>query len=101
MGSGCHPLRRTADIHQAKGAALTDHDFLTLFTRILRDLLGEDSIALGMDTRRSDVEGWDSFMYVNFIVAVEMQLKIKFKVADVESFETVGDIVANARSLLA
>ena len=79
---------------------MTDQDLLTVFTRTLRDLLGDDSIVLAMNTRRSDVEGWDSFMYVNFIVAVELELKIKFSVADVESFETVGDIVAEARSLL-
>ncbi len=79
---------------------MTDHDFLTVFTRNLRDLLGDDSIVLALNTRRSDVEGWDSMMYVNFIVAVELELRIKFRVADVESFETVGDIVAEARSLL-
>ena len=79
---------------------MTDEDLLTLFTRTLRDLLGDDSIVLGTDTRRSDVDGWDSFKYVNFIVAIELQLKIKFRVADVESFRTVGDIVAEARRLL-
>jgi len=79
---------------------VTDQDLLTVFTRNLRDLLGDDSIVLTMNTRRGDVNGWDSFMYVNFIVAIELELKIKFSVADVESFETVGDIVAEARSLL-
>ena len=79
---------------------MTDHDFLTVFTRNLRDLLGDDSIVLDLNTRRGDVEGWDSMMYVNFIVAVELELRIKFRVVDVESFETVGDIVAEARSLL-
>jgi acyl carrier protein len=79
---------------------VTDHDFLAVFTRNLRDLLGDDSIVLTLNTRRGDVEGWDSMMYVNFIVAVELELRIKFRVADVESFETVGDIVAEARSLL-
>jgi acyl carrier protein len=47
------------------------------------------------------VADWDSFMYVNFIVAVEMELGIKFGVADVESFKSVGDIVAKTRALLA
>jgi acyl carrier protein len=79
---------------------MTDQDILTIFTRNLRDLLGDDSIVLAMNTRRSDVAGWDSFMYVNFIVAIELELQIKFRVADLESFETVGDIVAEARSLL-
>jgi len=79
---------------------VTDQDLLTVFTRTLRDLLGDDSIVLAMNTRRSDVEGWDSLMYVNFIVAIELELQIKFSVAGVESFETIGDIVTEARSLL-
>jgi len=80
---------------------VTDEEILAAFTRILRDLLGDDSIVLTMDTRRSDVPGWDSFMYVNFIVAAEQELKLKFSVADVESFVTVGDIAHKARALLA
>ena len=39
----------------------------------------------------ADVPNWDSFAYINFIVAVEMELGIKFSVAEVESFETVGE----------
>ena len=55
----------------------------------------DDSIVLTMDTHREDVPDWDSFVYINFIVAVETELGMKFNVVDVESFETVGDIVAN------
>jgi acyl carrier protein len=39
-------------------------------------------------------------MYINFIVAVEIELGIKFKVADVESFANVGEIVATIRTML-
>ena len=53
---------------------MTDTDILSVLTRILRDLLDDDAIELSMDTQRSDVHGWDSFMYVNFIVAAEMRL---------------------------
>ena len=79
---------------------MTEQEIFSLFTRILRDLLGDDSIELGPNTTRDDVPGWDSFAYVNFIVSVEMELGIKFSVADVESFMTVGDIVAETRRLL-
>jgi acyl carrier protein len=78
---------------------MTDQELLALFTRILRDLLSDDSLELAMDTRREDVPNWDSFAYLNFIVAVEMELGIKFKVADVESFENVGAIVTTAKAL--
>ncbi len=70
-----------------------DASTLGALTRILRDLLGDDSIVLEMSTTREDVHGWDSFNYVNFIVAVEMEFSIKFRIADVESFPNVAAIV--------
>lgn len=80
---------------------MTDQEMLEAFTRVLRDLLGDDSTSLAMDTRRSDVPNWDSFTYITFISAVEMELGIRFRIASVESFASVGDIVTEARSLLA
>jgi len=74
-------------------------DTLAELTRILRDLLDDDGILLSPGTRRPDVPGWDSLAYVNFIVAVEMRYGIKFRVADVEAFDTVGEIVAAVDAL--
>jgi acyl carrier protein len=79
---------------------MNDQEILDVLTRALRDLLMDDSIVLGMETRREDVPNWDSLVYINFIVAVEMQLGIKFKVADVESFGNVGEIVAGIKAML-
>jgi acyl carrier protein len=72
---------------------MTEQERLDRLTQILSDLLGDDSIALTMDTVRDDVDGWDSFNYVNFIVAVEAEFGIRFRIADVESFPNVGAIV--------
>lgn len=80
---------------------MTKQDILNSFTRILSDLLDDESIALTMGTRREDVAGWDSFNYVNFIAAVEIELGVKFSVADVESFENVGAVVTQTEKLLA
>jgi acyl carrier protein len=74
---------------------------LAALTRILRDLLGDESIELERSTVREDVPGWDSFNYVNFIVAAEMEFAVKFKVADVESFPNVGAIVDRIETLKA
>jgi acyl carrier protein len=79
---------------------MTDQEILEKFTRILRDLLLDDSIVLSMETRRQDVPNWDSFNYINFMVAVEIEFGVKFKVANIESFENVGAIVAETRELL-
>lgn len=80
---------------------MTDQEILDTLSRTLGDLLADDSIALQMTTRRSDVPGWDSFSYINFIAAVEMELGIRFGVADVESFENVGAIVRRVQALKA
>ncbi len=79
---------------------MTGQEVLDLLTRVLRDLLENDSIVLTTATRRQEVPNWDSLMYINFIVAVEIELGIKFKVADVESFANVGEIVATIRTML-
>jgi acyl carrier protein len=79
---------------------MTDQEILNAFNRILRDLLLDDSIALSIETRRQDIPNWDSFNYINFMVAVEIEFGVKFKVADIESFENVGAVVAETKALL-
>jgi acyl carrier protein len=79
---------------------MTEQDILNRLTRILQDLLSDDSIVLIMETKREDVANWDSFAYVSFIVAVEIEFGLKFGVADVESFQNVGAIVRRIGALL-
>jgi len=79
---------------------MTDRDILNKLTQILRDLLSDDSIVLTMETKRDEVANWDSAAYVTFIVAVEMEFDIKFRVAEVESFQNVGAIVRKISAIL-
>ena len=78
---------------------MDEQPVIETLTTILQDLLEDSSITLNSTTVREDVAGWDSFAYVNFIVAVETQFGIRFRVADVESFQSVGDIVNEIREL--
>jgi acyl carrier protein len=80
---------------------MTEQQILQRCSRILGQLLADDSIVLAMDTTRDHVANWDSFAYVNFIVMVEMEFGVKFRVAEVESFENVGAIVRRIRALAA
>jgi acyl carrier protein len=79
---------------------MTANDFLPSFTRILRNVLMDDSIVLRTETRREEVPSWDSFNYINFIVAVEIEFGVKFKIADVESFENVGAIATELSTMV-
>ncbi len=90
------------DTHiSCESSRMTEQEILSKFTRILRDLLLDDSIELTMETRREDIPNWDSFNYINFIVAVEIEFGVKFKVADIESFANVGAIVKETTKMLA
>jgi acyl carrier protein len=79
---------------------MTVQEILAAFTRILCDLLLDDSVMLMMETRREDIPNWDSFNYINFIVAVEQEFGVKFKIADIESFPNVGTIVTEMTNML-
>jgi len=79
---------------------MPDQDILRKLMQILRDLLSDDSIVLTMETKRDQVANWDSAAYVTFIVAVEMEFDIKFSVAEVESFQSVGAIVRKISAML-
>lgn len=80
---------------------MNTQEILSIFIRILRDLLLDDSIVLTMETRREEIPDWDSFNYINFIVAVETEFGVKFKIADIESFSDVGAIVTELTKMLA
>jgi acyl carrier protein len=76
---------------------MTESQILDLFTQVLRDLLADDKISLTMETKRSDIPDWDSLAYVSFIAIIESDLSTKFRLADIESFDSVGAIVRKAK----
>lgn len=80
---------------------MTDNEILTELSRILGDLLGNETLALNMETRREDVPDWDSLAYVNFVAMAEIRFGVKFRVSEIESFRNVGAIVAGVRAKLA
>jgi acyl carrier protein len=78
---------------------MTEQEILDRLTLILRDLLSDDSIVLTMETHREDVPNWDSFNYLNFIVATEIEFASKFKTGEVDAFENVGAIVVRIKEM--
>jgi acyl carrier protein len=45
-------------------------------------------MVLTMSDRRSDVDGWNSLTHVK-LVAIELEKRIKFSIANVQSFKTL------------
>ena len=71
-------------------------DSITVYDPWTQFMLTGDSVYPGYIF----VPDWDSFAYVNFIVAVEMRFGIRFGVAEIESFVTVGESAIRISELI-
>ena len=72
---------------------MTDEEILARITAIVRDVVGDDSVVLTLNTVAQDVPGWDSMAHINIIVALEHEFRIKFKTASLEEAQNTGDLV--------
>src|ERR1700761_5042390 len=68
---------------------LTTEQIYAKLTDIFRDVFDDETLVLTPELTASDVPGWDSFNHINLIVATEVQFKIKFKTAELESLRNV------------
>jgi acyl carrier protein len=70
-------------------------EILSQVQDIFRDHLEDDSIVLADETTANDVEGWDSLMHLQLIVAVENHFKIKFTSKEILQWKNVGEMVSS------
>lgn len=63
-------------------------------TALLRSLFKDDGLAVTAETTAADVPGWDSLAHIRFILAVEKGFGIKFRTAEISSFDNLGDLAA-------
>ena len=64
---------------------------------IVRDVCGDDRIALQDDTTPSEVPGWDSLAQVNILFAIEDEFDIEFTDDEIAGFGTVGALKERIR----
>ena len=60
---------------------------------IFQDILDVKKGTVSLKTASSDIDQWDSVATVNIIVALEEEFRIKFKLEDIQTVETVQDFV--------
>ena len=60
---------------------------------VFRQVFGDDSIALQDSTTADDVDGWDSMMHINLIIAIEKRFGVKFAAAEIASLKAEGSDV--------
>jgi acyl carrier protein len=59
----------------------------------MEDVFDIDDLQVTPQTTADDVEEWDSLSHIRLIVALERKFKIRFKTAEIEGLENVGDLV--------
>ena len=59
---------------------------------IFKDVLDEHDITLTKTTTVNDVDGWDSLIHIQLIVAIEKHFKIKFSSKEILSWKNVGEM---------
>jgi acyl carrier protein len=68
---------------------------------IVRDVCGDDRIALQDSTTSSEVPGWDSLAHVNIVFAIEEEFEIEFDDDEIAAFTNIGELKDRIRQKVA
>jgi acyl carrier protein len=68
-------------------------EILSQVQDIFRDQLDDGDVTLEDKTTAADVDGWDSLMHLQLIVAIENHFKIKFSSKEIMSWKNVGEMI--------
>jgi len=60
---------------------------------IFNELFFRDDIVLKPETFSNDIEGWDSYKYVEILLTVEDRFSIKIPNREIEELRSIGDLV--------
>ena len=75
-------------------------EILSDVTKILIEVLDNDSILLNKETTANDIEEWDSLTHVQLIVAIEKHFDIRFTTTEIQNFRNVGDMCETIKAKL-
>lgn len=70
-----------------------EHEIYSTLSSILGDILFRDPPQLRPETVAADIEGWDSIVQINLLVAVEEEYNIRISSRQVDEIAKVGDLV--------
>jgi acyl carrier protein len=73
---------------------MSSNDVMPRLTEVFRQEFEDDALNLSPGTTAQDVEGWDSLMHINLIVAIEREFKIRFTTREITALQNVGDLIS-------
>ena len=72
---------------------MTREEVYERLNKVFREVFDDDSIELHDETVADDVDGWDSFEFVNIVVGIEREFSFKFPMGKVEKLKNVSEMV--------
>ena len=69
-------------------------------TGIFREIFEDSTLVLTPDTTDADIPGWDSFSSASLIAAIEQRFAIRFRTAELQALQNVGNFVEMIRAKL-
>jgi acyl carrier protein len=76
------------------------NETLIQLQEIFRRVFGDDEISLQDQTNAKDIDGWDSMMTINLMIAIEKRFKIKFAAAEVAGIKAEGQNIGTLIALI-
>ena len=80
---------------------MTDADIRSQMQILFRNVFGDDEIILRDEMTAPDVDGWDSMMTINLMIAIEKQFKVKFAAAELANIKAEGQNIGTLIALIA
>jgi len=75
-------------------------DLQAQFEEIMQEVFDDDELSISRATTANDVEGWDSLMHINLIIAVEKRFGVRFATAEISGLKGEGQNVGTFLDLV-
>ncbi len=76
------------------------NDLLQEVQEVFRDVFNDDEVHVAESTTAAEVEGWDSLMHLNLIIALEKHFGIKFSTAEISRLKENGQNIGTLLGLI-
>lgn len=70
-------------------------------TDVIRDVFGDPDIELTETSSAGDIDGWDSLMHLNVVIALEKQFGIRFTTAEISLMKEDGQNIGSLLGMIA
>jgi acyl carrier protein len=72
---------------------MSETDLIIRLSGVFRRVLGNEPRGFSRSTTAQVVDGWDSLMHINLIVAIEREFKVRFTTREITGLRNVGDLI--------